>query len=199
MRKKNRLVAIGAVGVTGLAIAGASLLPASAETESPEPTEEKGTTTEQESFGEEAATRIRSELDELVEDGTLTEDEADAVAETLAEALAEHGPGARGEESGGMRGGGMRGGDMRGGDMPQGGMPEGDMPEAGPDGTDDGFGPDGTDDGFGPGGADDGFGPDEKDRTEDDSTTAPDDDSTERPGRGGPEDDAQTETETGKA
>ena len=52
-----------------------------------------------------AEERIRTELQNLVDDGTITAAQADAVAADLATAIPVHGPGGRGGPGGGHRGG----------------------------------------------------------------------------------------------
>lgn len=94
MRRNATLAAIG--GAAGLAMVGAALLPAAAQ----DATESAGQ--EGRSVTEERVDQLTDALAGLVEDGTLTQGEADAVARTLAESDAlgprgggpGHGPGA---------------------------------------------------------------------------------------------------------
>lgn len=75
MRTITALTAAALTGAAGLAITAAAVLPAGADT----PSDDDGTT----SFLEDRLSRIREALEGLVGDGTLTPEEADAVAETL--------------------------------------------------------------------------------------------------------------------
>lgn len=75
MRTITALAAAALTGAAGLAITAAAVLPAGADT----PSDDDGTT----SFLEDRLSRIREALEGLVGDGTLTPEEADAVAETL--------------------------------------------------------------------------------------------------------------------
>lgn len=93
-RKLTTLAAAGALGiagVTGVALAGAALAPASAATA-------ESTDADDRSWLEGRVERIADALQGLVSDGTLTQDQVDAVAETLAEEapFAHHGPGMHG-------------------------------------------------------------------------------------------------------
>ncbi|MFP5334153.1 MAG: hypothetical protein ACLGIV_02470 [Actinomycetes bacterium] len=93
-RKLTTLAAAGALGVagvTGVALAGAALAPASAATA-------ESTDADDPSWLEGRVERIADALQGLVSDGTLTQDQVDAVAETLAEEapFAHHGPGMHG-------------------------------------------------------------------------------------------------------
>lgn len=87
-RTLSALAAAGALGIAG--VAGVALLPAGAATTT-------GTTTEEESasFLADRVQRVRDALAGLVEDGTITEDQADDVAETLGSALGRGGHGLR--------------------------------------------------------------------------------------------------------
>lgn len=103
-RKLTTLAAAGALGiagVTGLALAGAALAPASAATA-------ESTDADDRSWLEGRVERIADALQGLVSDGTLTQGQADAVAETLAEEapFGHHGPGVHGP---GAHGPGMHG------------------------------------------------------------------------------------------
>lgn len=91
MRRLTTLAAagmLGLAGVTGAAVVGAAVAPASAATEQSEPTDGR-------SWLADRVERIKGALAGLVGDGTITQDQADAVAETLADsdALGPHGPG----------------------------------------------------------------------------------------------------------
>ena len=98
MRKSIKLGALGAGGVAALALAGAALLPAGAETEP----QDDGTAMQEQRMHGGREDHLREALADLVEDGTLTQDAADAVVEALAEQGGPHGDGRGGE---GHRGG----------------------------------------------------------------------------------------------
>lgn len=90
-RKLTTVAAAGALGVAGVALAGAALVPASAATAESADAGDR-------SWLERRVERIADALAGLVSDGTLTQDQADAVAQTLAaEApFGHHGPGMHG-------------------------------------------------------------------------------------------------------
>lgn len=93
MRRLTTIAAAGALGiagVTGLAVTTGALAPASAATEQSTPDER--------SWLADRVERIKDALAGLVGDGTISQEQADAVAETLAEEapFGMHGPGHHG-------------------------------------------------------------------------------------------------------
>lgn len=96
---RKRIIALStaaATGVAGFALTLGAVLPAGADT---------GTDGDATSFLEDRLARLKDALAGLVEDGTLTQDEADTVAETLndSDVLGRGGPGAH--DGFGIRGG----------------------------------------------------------------------------------------------
>jgi polyhydroxyalkanoate synthesis regulator phasin len=91
--KRTKLTSAAGVAVVSLGLAGIAFLPASA-------AESDGTTTSDDdtSYLSDRLTRLKEALSGLVDDGTLSQDEADKVAETLngSDALGPHGGGHHG-------------------------------------------------------------------------------------------------------
>lgn len=88
MRRTTAIITSAtAVGAAGLALTVAAVLPAAAD---------DGDATDQQSFLADRVDRFREALSGFVEDGTLTDAEADTVAETLGESDALRGPGGHG-------------------------------------------------------------------------------------------------------
>ncbi|QDB79881.1 hypothetical protein FE251_11225 [Georgenia wutianyii] len=97
MRRTTKLGMLGAGGVAAIALAGAALLPASGQ-----PDTDDGAAKQEQTVHGNREDHLREALADLVEDGTLTQDAADAVAEALGE---QDGPRDHGRGGGG--GGGV--------------------------------------------------------------------------------------------